>query len=226
MFYLHLSPPTPSTRCTSIQLLLCFCLISCNKYNRSTERLLCTSNQPARAQPRFIATSSQLPITDTIDIDQVLPWPLPGSLLMLLLLGGRCWWWTTTTTRQYLSTKREEKIHFRSVPSGAHAQYKYNYCADRWRWVDGRWWIALNLPCLVLRSIFLLLLSRDSDTTRRSYLTMGQSKGCTSEIIPSTAYVWTGAYFLRHHKSSDTYGGKCIAFQGTTRNISGEGGGL
>lgn len=115
------------------------------------------------------------------------------------------------------------------MPSGAHAQYKYNYCADRWRWVDGRWWIALNLPCLVLRSIFLLplkLLSRDSDTTRRSYLTMGQSKGCTSEIIPSTAYVWTGAYFLRHHKSSDTYGGKCIAFQGTTRNISGEGGGL
>lgn len=110
MFYLHLSPPTPSTRCTSIQLLLCFCLISCNKYNRSTERLLCTSNQPARAQPRFIATSSQLPITDTIDIDQVLPWPLPGSLLMLLLLGGRCWWWTTTTTRQYQQNVRKKSI--------------------------------------------------------------------------------------------------------------------
>lgn len=202
-----------------------FCLISCNKYNRSTERLLCTSNQPARAQPRFIATSSQLPITDTIDIDQVLPWPLPGSLLMLLLLGGRCWWWTTTTTRQY-----QQNVRKKSISEVCRLGHTLNINTTIARIDDdGRWWIALNLPCLVLRSIFLLplkLLSRDSDTTRRSYLTMGQSKGCTSEIIPSTANVWTGAYFLRHHKSSDTYGGKCIAFQGTTRNISGEEGGL
>lgn len=128
MFYLHLSPPTPSTRCTSIQLLLCFCLISCNKYNRSTERLLCTSNQPARAQPRFIATSSQLPITDTIDPSTTL------AITWFVAYAAAAWRAVLVVNDndyETVSTKREEKIHFRSVPSGAHAQYKYNYCADR-----------------------------------------------------------------------------------------------